>query len=247
MRRLTDIIYHRGEVRAPNIQVPQGMCLAVVHPLKGRLQELVALHQKILMHTAPLDRGTQKIILYYGDYCGTGPATADVIDLFLSAPLPGFETVFLLGPHELTFISFIKGEGLFARWLDQRNWGSVLPGRYVHDKAVLSWLYEQGGADILASYGVALPAGPRLLPLQLAAMRHELLRKIPTDHLGFFDNLQLNYSLGDYHFMHPAIQKRLPHYTPHQPNAVWYAGLAEAEDTDGLSASLLVRDKRLSV
>lgn len=246
MRRLTDIIYHRGEVRAPTEQVPPGVCLAVVHPIKGRVEELATVHQKILTHTAPMPEGTQKIILYYGDYIGTGPASADVIDLFVSAPLPGFESIFLLGPHELMLISFIKGEGLFARWLDQRNWGSVLPGRYVHDNAILAWFYEQGGEAILSSYGVDVPAGPRLLPLQLAAMRHDLLRKIPTDHLAFFDNLQLNYELGDYHFMHPHIQARLPHYAPHKPGAVWYGGLPEDDEGD-LTASIMVKDKRLPV
>lgn len=209
MRRLIDVISHRGEKGVPRFQIPAGICVVAVGDVHGHIDQLVPLHQKIILHTKSMPEHTRKIVVYLGDFTGNGPNSSDVIDLLLSAPLPGFEPVYLLGGNDMNFLSFIKGEGAFTRWLDQRNWGTVVARKYVHDETITGWLREQGGSETLRSYGVDVPNGP-LMPLHLAAMRQELLRKIPTDHIDFLQQLELSYSCGTYGFAHAGMNPYMP-------------------------------------
>jgi serine/threonine protein phosphatase 1 len=209
MRRLIDIIPHRGEERIPRFQIPAGTCVVAVGDVHGHLTPLVDLHQKIMIHTRALPDVTRKIIVYLGDFTGSGANSADVIDLLLSAPLPGFEPVFLLGKHDMNLLSFIKGEGAFTRFLDQHNWGTIIARNAVHDETIMNWLGDQGGIETLRSYGVTIPHGP-IMPLHLASMRHELLRKMPVDHIEFLQNLELSYQCGHYGFAHAGMNPFMP-------------------------------------
>jgi serine/threonine protein phosphatase 1 len=277
MRRLIDIIPHRGEERIPRFQVPTGTCVVAVGDVHGHLGPLVNLHQKIMIHTHALPDVTERIIVYLGDFTGRGSESADVIDLLLSAPLPGFEPVYLLGGHDMNLLSFIKGDGAFTRFLDERNWNTIVTRHYVYDDTIMGWLREQGGAETLRSYGVDVPDGP-IMPLHLAAMRRDLLRKIPVDHIEFLQNLQLSYQCGHYGFAHAGMNPFLPinkqnpsdlvHYKQdlrqsdavarymivHGESAGEGAGAYDCrvnmdtiDDTGHLTALIMMRDKRVCI
>jgi serine/threonine protein phosphatase 1 len=237
MRRLIDIIPHRGEERIPRFQIPTGTCVVAVGDVHGHLDPLVSLHQKIMRHTQSLPDVTRKIIVYLGDFTGGGSESADVIDLLLSAPLPGFEPVYLLGTHDMHLLSFIKGEGAFTRYLDERNWGTVVPRKAVHDDTIMGWLQDEGGLETLRSYGVDIPVGP-IMPLHLASMRQSLLQKIPCDHITFLQQLDLSYQCGHYGFAHAGMNPFMPINQQNPSDLVTYK--ADLRQSDAVARYIIV-------
>lgn len=181
MRRLVDMIgLRRLETEKPS--VPAGTAVFAVGDIHGRLDLLVEMHQKIIAAASMLPADTRKTIVYLGNYIDGGPDGAEVIDLLLSVYMPGFRSVYLMGEREHYFANFLKGK--------------ITP-------QVKAWLYEQGGLRTIASYGVNVTVNRSAESIQ--AMRVDLLRKIPTDHLSFLENLQLSFGKGDFFFVHAGI------------------------------------------
>ena len=108
-------------------------------------------------------------------------ALGDVVERLLQDPLPGFNTVRLLGNHEEAMLDF----------LDERSDG-------------LDWL-SYGGLETLLSYGVPL----RSLPNTLAAsveLRRALAAALPKSHEAFYRACALHHAVGDYVFVHAGIR-----------------------------------------
>lgn len=182
MRRLVDLIgLRRTETKKPSI--PKGMAVFAIGDIHGCADLLVAMHQEILHQSRQLPKDTKKVILYLGDYIDHGPQSADVIDVLVATNLPGFTAIHLMGNHELAFLDFLKGK--------QKS------------DTIKEWLYEKGGLRTIESYGVTVSTN-------LTAMRHELLRKIPTDHLDFLEKLHLSYQCGDFFFVHAGVDPNRP-------------------------------------
>ena len=184
MRRLVDMIGLRHcETEKPS--VPKDCAVFAIGDIHGRLDLLADLQQQIITLAAQLP-ATRKTIVYLGNYIDYGPDGADVIDTLLSIYIAGFRPVYLMGEAEHHFINFLKGK---------------------IDSAICAWLFERGGMQTLKSYGVKINSSSMA---GLHKMRVELLRKIPTDHLTFLENLQLSYTLGDYFFVHAGIDPKVP-------------------------------------
>jgi serine/threonine protein phosphatase 1 len=197
MRRLSDVMgLRQEEARTPAI--PKDMVLFAVGDIHGSVQALSLLHQKIHTLASTLPENTKKIAVYLGDYADYGTNGCDVVDLLMSAPLLNFQTVHLLGNQDLHFLHFLRGGK------------EILRG----DPKLIHWLNDLGGLATLRSYGVSLNKMAANAQTMIE-MRHELLRKIPTDHISFYQNLQLNYMLGDFFFSHTGSrqQKDLALYT----------------------------------
>lgn len=205
MRRLVDHVgLRRVETQRPS--APKGAVVFAVGDTHGRVDLLIKMHQQILSRCKDLPSSVRKIVVYLGDYTGSGPDSAGIIDMLVSAPLPGFDSVFLLGDTDLALISFLKGEADFLRWSQNKTEKFELPTHYLVSKNVTEWLYQNGGIETLQSYGVETSNDPT--PQNIAAMRVQLLRKIPTDHLTFLENLKLSDSRGDFFFVHAGIDPR---------------------------------------
>lgn len=203
MRRLVDLVGlgRSEEQRKPS--VPNNTAVFAVGDIHGRVDLLIRMHKEILEKASELPENTRKIVVYIGDYIDHGPHSADVIDTLISGALPGFESFYLLGNHELAFLSYLKGEADFLRWTHHRPKNEKLPKRYLISTQLKRWLYEEGGLQTLASYGVQTSQSPD--HEALATMRISLLRKIPTDHLGFLESLALSYSIGVFFFAHAGV------------------------------------------
>jgi serine/threonine protein phosphatase 1 len=207
MRRLVDII-GLGRLETERPSIPKDLALFAIGDIHGRLDLLVKMHQEILLRTKDLPPYVRKAIVYLGDYIDYGPDSADVIDTLVSSILPGFKSIYLLGNHELAFLSFLKGEMDFLRWSKTRSEKEELPSDYLISQNLSNWLHEQGGLFTLKSYGLNPSTSPS--HKALAEMRVELLRRIPTDHLSFLENLQLSASFGDFFFVHAGVDPQRP-------------------------------------
>ena len=197
MRRLTDQIGLR-HTESGHACGPEGTVLFVIGDIAGCVQPLVDIHQNILRVAELLPPQKNKIIIYLGDYVDHGQQSFDVIDLLVSAPLVGFKSVYLLGDQDLNLIRFLRGGK------------DVLRG----DQRLIQWLNEKGGLETLRSYGVQIKMAAT--SRNMMDMRIELLRKIPTDHISFLQNLHLSYSSGDFFFSHAGAKagKRLDQQMP---------------------------------
>lgn len=161
--------------------VPAGSRIYAIGDVHGRLDLLTRLHALIAADAAaaPVQR---RVIVYLGDYIDRGPDSRGVVDFLLQPPLPGFESVHLLGNHEDYLLQFLEQAEVGPHW-----------GAY-------------GGLATLASYGVRPPSGftPHVADFETA--RRALADKIPAAHLDFLRGLKLTHAEGGYLFVHAGVK-----------------------------------------
>ena len=157
---------------------PVGQRIYCIGDIHGRLDLLQQLHQLILEDA--VDHSGEKTLMYLGDYIDRGEQSKEVIDLLVGSPLTGFKHVYLLGNHEQTLLDFLK-----------------------HPRAVAAWL-TYGGRATLHSYGVATALEPSRA--ELDDLRDELERRLPQNHLQFYEQLLPMHVAGSYCFVHAGIR-----------------------------------------
>ena len=105
--------------------------------------------------------------------------------MLIEAPLPGFETVHIMGNHDLFMRQFLDGEDVTAIWL------------------------MNGGAETLRSYGIE--AGARCgAGAQEVRLRAEFQARLPEAHRGFLDWLRPSHVEGGYFFTHAGVRPGVP-------------------------------------
>jgi len=176
-------------------QVPAARRIYVIGDIHGRADLLADLHRRILEDAAehrsagkdePGHGRAAHVAVYLGDYVDRGLESRQVIDMLLGRPLPGFQTVYLLGNHEQAMLDFQEDPAIGPAWM------------------------QYGGAATLFSYGInvqaRLPAGVE----RLAHLSAELKRALPPRHLAFLRSLALMHEEGDYLFVHAGIRPGVP-------------------------------------
>lgn len=121
----------------PPASLPPGRRAYAIGDIHGSADRLRALHAAIAADLAARPVASP-LLIHLGDYVDKGGDARAVLD-YLSAgdPIPGVETLFLIGNHEESMLAALSGDrGAAADWM----WG--------------------GGEATLASYGID-PASPR--------------------------------------------------------------------------------------
>ncbi len=159
---------------------PDDTCIYAIGDIHGRHDLLVSLQNKI-REDSKHRKSTRKILIYMGDYIDRGFQSKEVIDLLITSPLEGFESIYLKGNHEDALLRFLETPEESAAWL--------------------LW----GGDATLRSYGVKMHSakGKRATPTEMAK---SLAAELPSTHLQFFETLQLHYQAGDYVFVHAGLR-----------------------------------------
>ncbi len=117
--------------------LPPGRRVYAIGDIHGCAEQLAALHDLIAQDLAERPIAAP-LLVHIGDYVDRGPDTAGVLAcLAAGSPIPGVETVNLLGNHENTMLEALSGERA----------------------AATDWLFA-GGRPSLQSYGVD-PDSPR--------------------------------------------------------------------------------------
>lgn len=160
--------------------VPAGVRVYAIGDIHGRADLLTTIHKSIL-NDAKTANGEMKLVLVYlGDYVDRGMESRQVIEMLITSPLPGFETVFLKGNHEDALLTFLEDSSIGPDW------------------------FPIGGDACLYSYKVSphnsLPAAKKFKQLQKS-----FKDVFPDDHLSFLSNLKLSYESGDYLFVHAGV------------------------------------------
>jgi len=161
-------------------RVPDGAVVYAVGDVHGERRLLDGLLEAIAADAAALPPGTDRHLVFIGDYVDRGLESRSVLDLLTGDPLPGFRKRFLLGNHEASMLHFLE---------DPQGGGA--------------WL-EFGGLETLASYGVAASVAPG--PAKRAALRDRLDAALPAAHRHFLRTLEHRVELGDYLFVHAGVR-----------------------------------------
>jgi serine/threonine protein phosphatase 1 len=162
-------------------RVPPGVCVYAVGDVHGRADLLQALHRQIAEDAAQLTPGTDKLVIYVGDYVDRGLESRAVLDLLIDQPLAEFHPIYLLGNHDAWLLSFLIDARIGPTWL-----------RY-------------GGDATLHSYGVRLRP-PIVDPAHYEKLQTELRERLPRAHAEFLERLELSYETGDYLFVHAGVR-----------------------------------------
>ena len=180
-RRAAQVASNEPTVGGRPARVPPGVCVYAIGDIHGRADLLTAMHELVVEDAAELTPGTDRILVYMGDYVDRGVESRQVIDLLLDDPLPAFQTVYLLGNHDAWLLSFLVDAQIGPTWL-----------RY-------------GGDVTLHSYGVPL-AMPGDEDGYYEGLQSALRARLPRDHVDFLRNLELSFESGDYLFVHAGVR-----------------------------------------
>lgn len=171
--------------RLPNraSAVPDNTRVYAVGDIHGERELLDALYEMIEQDAKSiLATGGTVVVVHLGDYIDRGSDSRGVVDRLMT-PLNGCERRFLLGNHEMALLRFLAAPETGVEWL-----------RY-------------GGAETLASYGVAPSLGDEARMRRLAAALRE---RMPQGHRAFFEKLEPYVVIGDYAFVHAGIMPGAP-------------------------------------
>jgi serine/threonine protein phosphatase 1 len=138
-----------------------------------------------------LSAARKRILIFIGDYVDRGSQSRELVDRLLLG-FTGFEAIFLKGNHDDTLLQFLVDPMVGEAW---RNFG---------------------GLETLHSYGIThTPDKP------WAQTRSEFAAVIPREHLEFFKNLKLHFTVGDYLFVHAGLRPRVPLEQQSETDMMW--------------------------
>lgn len=182
--------------RARRAAVPAGYRVYAMGDIHGRLDLLTALHSDILEDTRRHPHAGTNVLIYLGDYIDRGPYSREVIDYLMSDPLPGFESVRLLGNHDEALLKFLEDPAIGPSWS------------------------SFGGEATLLSYGVR--AQPGLIgAARWEDMRRQLAENLPESHVAFLRALKTSVEAGDYLFVHAGVRPGVPLSAQRQEDMLW--------------------------
>ncbi len=182
---------------------PADAVLYAVGDIHGRSDLLDRLHQ-FIVRDASQRAASRRAIVYLGDYIDRGADSAGVVARLAGSGPPGFERYFLLGNHDSFLLDFLDGESATAD----------------------VWLLN-GGAATLESYGAA--CDPRSSP---EALRADLRRALPPEHLAFYRSLRLVHREGDILFVHAGLRPGVPLADQTRADMIWIRDEFLKSDSD---------------
>ncbi len=177
------------------VRVPAGFRVYGIGDIHGRRDLLAALRQRILSDAESAGPG-RRVVVYVGDYVDRGPESRGVIDLLVEEPLPGFESVYLLGNHEAFLLRFLEDESAGLLWM------------------------MNGGEATCRSYGIDPQTAPHVAD-RMPWLQAELRARIPLAHMAFLDGLVLSHEEGDYLFVHAGLRPGVPLRDQDPEDLIW--------------------------
>lgn len=180
-RRLMESFAPRGP--APRTG---GRLVYAVGDIHGRAELLDKLLKIIRADATGQAHQTKPLLVFLGDYVDRGPESAKVVERILRLRAGrAFEVRPLKGNHELALLQFLEDPGMGPIWA------------------------RHGGAATLLSYGVEPgPAAPD--PEAWTKVQAAFRKALRQRHLGFYRELELMITVGDYAFVHAGVRPDRP-------------------------------------
>lgn len=186
-------LFGKGK-KTPHASPPEGTLVYAVGDVHGHLDLLQRLQVQIKDDMASR-RADRCVAVYLGDYIDRGPASRAVIDHLLASPLPGCESIHLLGNHEQWLLRFLDDPAAGPAWL--RN----------------------GGRETLVSYGVSVPM--QVENVDMEDVQAAFAKALPPAHRRFFGQMPLSHREGGYFFAHAGVRPGVPLDEQSPDDLVW--------------------------
>ena len=134
------------------------------------------------------------IEVFLGDYIDRGPDSRLTLDLLIERSRRG-NTIFLKGNHEAFLAEVFRDPSRTPHWL------------------------QVGGLETLISYGLS----PSLNPNQEEqhALISGLFSAMPPEHHKFLSRLRLEFSCGDFFFVHAGVRPGVPLSLQRETDMLW--------------------------
>ena len=177
-------------------RAPDGIRLYAIGDVHGRLDLLIAMHERIAAELER-DRVRDWRIIHLGDYVDRGPDSKGVLDWLHERYLKDSRIELLTGNHDLGFLDFL-------------------------DSAERDSLFVQyGGVQTAASYGVALDVGNTA---EFQRGHAALLNAVPRAHRRLIESLSFSSIFGDFFFCHAGIRPGVALEAQRPDDLVWIRG-----------------------
>lgn len=178
-------------------QLPEEEAAAVyaIGDIHGRL-DLLAEIEAAIAHDAEANGLTDFLVCYLGDYIDRGPHSAQVIERLCSPSTNLHRRAFLKGNHEDRMLDFLA---------DPVTNG---PG----------WM-KFGGAAALESYGIGVPAKPRVR--DWTNVRDGLAAALPETHRDWLSALRLAVRWRGYLMVHAGFDPTRPMSAQDEHDLMW--------------------------
>ncbi len=146
------------------------------------------------------------LIIFLGDYVDRGPDSAGCVEKLIKLRESSDNVVCLKGNHEDKFLKFLDDP-----------------------LGVAGSFFGYGGIELSQSYGVNIAAiGDPLMNAQ--AVREELVRLAPKEHLAWLEALPTSFGSGDYFFAHAGVDPGVPLNSQNPHDLMWIRGAFLAND-----------------
>ena len=161
------------------------MNIFAIGDIHGCDKQLISLQQNILKH--PSFKKENDLIIYIGDYIDRGPNSKNVINQVIKLQNENIKSIFLMGNHERVMIDF-----LFNKINNLENW------------------LMNGADQTFKSYDIEVVEFIKdgFEDHTIDKLRKVLIEKLGNEHLNFFNNLQLTFSVAQYLFVHAGIDPK---------------------------------------
>ena len=166
--------------------LPEGLRVYAIGDVHGCLDRLRRLHDAIDADMALWPAGEHRLI-HCGDYVDRGPDSSGVVSYLIDLVASRDNVACLKGNHENHMLTFLK---------DPERVADV-------------WL-AYGGAETLASYGVARASTLASTVPGLAKLRDMFEAVVPEQHVTFLTGLPTWLRLGGFMFVHAGILPGVP-------------------------------------
>jgi len=163
--------------------LPEGRRVYCIGDIHGRYDLLLEI-QNIIKKDTDSFVGNKELI-YLGDYIDRGEYSREVIDHLIERPLSGFNTVYLRGNHEQSLLNFLEEAEVGRGW------------------------FNYGGLATLISYKVKISKIPSRKE-DFEEIQENLKNTLPKEHINFFKNTDISFTLGNYYFVHAGIKPGVP-------------------------------------
>ena len=161
------------------------MNIFAIGDIHGSLDQLISIHNKIFNY--PNYKKEEDLLVYLGDYIDRGLKSKQVVNQILNLKNEEIKTTFLMGNHEEFMCDFLfKEVNNLENWL---NYGADQTFKS-YDIEVVEFI-KDGFEDH-----------------NIEKLREVLIEKLGNEHLNFFNNLQLTFSVAQYLFVHAGIDPK---------------------------------------
>ena len=161
------------------------MNIFAIGDIHGCLNQLISIHDQIFNYKNY--KKEEDLLIYIGDYIDRGLKSKQVIDQILQLKNKEIKTVFLMGNHEEMMINF-----LFNKINNLENW------------------LMNGADQTFKSYDIEVVEFIKdgFEDHTIDKLRKVLVEKLGNEHINFFKNLQLTFSVAQYLFVHAGIDPK---------------------------------------